>query len=441
MLYPLARASLVILALAGAAPALAQDENQDLKQELERLRREFEEFKKEFEPQEGLPKRAADEAKRSAGGVYSKPFLARFGRNVYLGGYMDLEYIAVEGGATNTFDQHRLVPFIYADISRHVKLATEIEIEHGNGTELGVEFATLDLWMADEFNFRAGIILLPLGKFNLVHDAPFQDLTRRPLPVEFITTVVLRDPGVGFFGTIDLDPWLIAYEIYVSNGFKGLGDLAAENVITSSKGLRDARPHDSKVDGTKKYRDFNRDKAVTGRLSMSPFLGLEFGVSGHRGKYDQNDNNLLHIAAYDATLAMGGIFNALFEGEGFLRDLFFATEIVIEASRARLERDALATAAGVLRRLEGNFGEIRFHFMPGFLKPVFEVSDESTFTLVFRLEKIDLDGARRYRQVVGLNYRPTEDTVIKIEFEKNAEGGTVLDVDNDAFLFSFASYF
>lgn len=429
------------LALLFCLCAATQEEESKLRQELDTLRKEFDEFKKQFQPQEGLPQRAAEEAKRAAGGVYSKPFLARFGRNVYLGGYMDLEFIAVQGDAQNTFDQHRLVPFIYADISRHVKLATEIEIEHGNGTDLNVEFATLDLWMADEFNFRAGILLLPLGKFNLVHDAPFQDLTRRPLPVHFVTTTVLRDPGLGFFGTIDLDPWLISYEIYVSNGYKGLGDAPGENVITPSAGLRDARPHDNKVPGTRKYRDFNRDKAVTGRLSVSPFLGLELGVSGHRGKYDQNENNLLNIAAYDATLAMGGIFHALFEGEGFLRDLFFATEIAFEASRARLERDALAVSEGVLRRLEGNYGEIRFHCMPGFLKPIFEVSDESTFTLVFRLEKIDLDGARRYRRVVGLNYRPTEDSVFKFEFERNAEGGTLLKEDNDAFLFSFASYF
>ena len=34
-------------------------------------------------------------------------------------------------GMTNGFDQQRFVPFIYADITEHVKFASEIEIEHG----------------------------------------------------------------------------------------------------------------------------------------------------------------------------------------------------------------------------------------------------------------------------------------------------------------------
>ena len=35
-------------------------------------------------------------------------------------------------GITNGFDQQRFVPFIYADITEHVKFAAEIEIEHGD---------------------------------------------------------------------------------------------------------------------------------------------------------------------------------------------------------------------------------------------------------------------------------------------------------------------
>ena len=252
---------------------------------------------------------------------------------------------------------------------------------------------------------------------------------------------MLRDPGVGFFGSFDLDPWLVSYEIYVTNGFKGLGDALAENVITRDKGLRDARPHDNKVPGTGKYRDFNQNKAVTARLAVAPFLGLELGASGHSGTYDQGSDNDLTVYAVDGTISMGGVYNVLFEGEGFVRDLFFATEIVFEKARANIDRDAFATAAGVPGDFDGWFGEIRVHFLPAFLQSVFQVSDESTFTLVFRKEAVDTDGDRRDRKAVGLNYRPTEDTVFKVEFEWNGEGGLRAKTDNDAFLFSFASYF
>jgi len=66
------------------------------------------------------------------GGVYTKPFLRRFGRNTYLGGYMDFQFRATEDeGGDNGFDQTRFIPFIYSDISDRVKLAAELEFEHG----------------------------------------------------------------------------------------------------------------------------------------------------------------------------------------------------------------------------------------------------------------------------------------------------------------------
>ena len=66
------------------------------------------------------------------GGVYTKPFLRRFGRNTYLGGYMDFEYRTTENEADpQGFTQKRFIPFIYSDISDRVKLAAEIEFEFG----------------------------------------------------------------------------------------------------------------------------------------------------------------------------------------------------------------------------------------------------------------------------------------------------------------------
>ena len=194
---------------------------------------------------EGSPPGAtqtAQESKRDAGEIYSKPFLKRFGRNVYLGGYMDLEYFLTEGKNNDTFDQHRFVPFIYADVSDHIKVAAEIEIEHGNGTELGIEFAQIDYWIAPFINFRAGIILDPLGHYNLVHDAPFKDLTTRPLVDEVLIPVVLREPGIGFFGSFGTGSWEFDYEVYLVNGFSssrgynGLRDSAGTASVEVLKG-------------------------------------------------------------------------------------------------------------------------------------------------------------------------------------------------------------
>ena len=60
--------------------------------------------------------------------IYARPFVAA--PKAILGGYMDIEYVNREGSPSK-FDQHRLVPFIYGDVSDHVKFAAEIEFEHG----------------------------------------------------------------------------------------------------------------------------------------------------------------------------------------------------------------------------------------------------------------------------------------------------------------------
>ena len=47
-------------------------------------------------------------------------------------------------GVTNNFDQQRFIPFIYADVTEHVKIATELEIEHGvrESSENEIEVST-----------------------------------------------------------------------------------------------------------------------------------------------------------------------------------------------------------------------------------------------------------------------------------------------------------
>ena len=123
--------------------------------------------------------------------VYAKPFVSS--PKAIVGGYFDIQYRShrkgvLEGygnGTTNGFDQQRFVPFIYADITEHVKFASELEIEHGiRGTsdnEISLEFAHIDYLVNEPVNIRAGIVLIPIGKFNLLHDSPLNDLTDRPL--------------------------------------------------------------------------------------------------------------------------------------------------------------------------------------------------------------------------------------------------------------------
>src|SRR5262249_20205852 len=145
--------------------------------------------------------------------VYAKPFVAA--PKAIVGGYMDIQYRTQQksslengyGGTASNFDQQRFVPFIYADITEHVKMAGELEIEHGiresssnNELEFGLEFAHIDYLINEPFNLRAGILLLPVGKFNLLHDSPLNDLTDRPLVAQLVIPTTMSETGAGFYG-------------------------------------------------------------------------------------------------------------------------------------------------------------------------------------------------------------------------------------------------
>ncbi len=370
----------------------------------------------------------------------TKPFLRRFGRNTYVGGYMDHELRFGEGENDN-FDQHRLIPFIYSDVSDRVKFATEIELEHGGPDssggvidetgEIKVEFATIDFLMTDWLNYRGGIVLSPLGKFNLVHDSPLQDLTDRPLIDRRIIPTTLSESGMGFFGTFyPTELSKLDYEIYATNGFQSLKEdgtqatSSAENFIRSSRGSLS--------------EDNNTNFAIVGRLAYSPFLGLEVAGSFHTGNVDDRNRNRLTITALDWTYQKGPF------------------ELVGEMAHASFDRDGFVeTGEEVSDLIPGySFGyyiEPRYHFMPEFLQNVAPkfFTEDSIFTAVLRFGATDMgnfgydDGKiRRTRLTPGFNYRYTEDTVFKAEYQFNWEHGRELtEVSNNFLVLSVSTYF
>jgi len=370
----------------------------------------------------------------------TKPFLRRLGRNTYIGGYMDHELRFGEGENDN-FDQHRLIPFIYSDVSDRVKFATEIEIEHGGPDspggvidetgEIKIEFATIDFLMTDWLNYRGGIVLSPLGKFNLVHDSPLQDLTDRPMVDRNIIPTTLSESGMGFFGTFyPSELSKLDYELYVVNGFQSLQDGGTQATSSAEKFIRSSRGSLSD--------DNNTNFAIVGRLAYSPFLGLEVAGSFHTGNVDERNRNRLTIMALDWTYQKGPF------------------ELVGEMAHASFDRDGVVETGEEVSDLIpgysfGYFIEPRYHIMPEFLQnvaPNFFTKD-SIFTAVLRFGSTDMgnfgydDGKiRRTRLTPGFNYRYTEDTVFKAEYQFNWEHGRELtEVSNNSLVFSVASYF
>lgn len=402
--------------------------------------------------------------------VYAKPFVAA--PKAIVGGYMDIQYrsqrkASIEngfGGTTNGFDQQRFVPFIYADITEHVKMASELEIEHGiretsnNELEFGLEFAHIDYLVNEPFNLRAGILLLPIGKFNLLHDSPLNDLTDRPLVSQFIIPSTVSETGAGFYGTVypgrtsKLD-----YELYVTTGPCGY-DKSGTPLVNETDGTRGARQRKcSASDGL----DLNNGKAVVGRVAYSPMLGVEVAGSGYYGNSAPNGNyNPLSITAIDWTLQRGP-FEVIGEAAwAYARGNSRA--IQTNTIGGGVAPGSLLTGIGgnsgigiPPQRMNGFYIQGNYHFMPEFLTKLSpkRFGEGSTFTAVIRYDKVNTNqddsngtgGWGNMEQIsFGLNYRPIEDAVFKISYQyqpKAFNPNTNERIHDSALVISAATYF
>jgi hypothetical protein len=386
--------------------------------------------------------------------IYAKPFLSA--PKATIGGYADVMYNILsrqnlDNPSRNSFGQQRLVPFIFADITDHIKFAMELEIERGGTNSpqgdgsIQLEFAQLDYLINERINLRGGILLMPVGKFNLLHDSPLNDLVDRPMVSRIIIPSTWFEAGVGIYGTFYPSALSkIDYELYAVNGMT-----QTAGAITDL-GIRNARGSVS--------RDRDDSKAIVGRLAFSPMLGIEIAGSGYHGQYKPSTATIgsgnIDIFAVDWTLQRGPF------------------ELIGEAAWTRISNNNATGVTGNGIGPSGMFGyyvQGNYHFMPELLKRLApsHFSDASTFTFTVRWEQVDTDtdnrtiggantlGNRREldRLTVGLNFRPIEDTVFKINWQHNAQNGAVgltpagdlgtanSPMDGDGFLFQVATYF
>jgi hypothetical protein len=406
--------------------------------------------------------------------VYAKPFVSA--PKAIVGGYMDMQFrsqrqASIEAGdgrpgVTNNFDQQRFIPFIYADVTEHVKIATELEIEHGvressgNEIEVSLEFGFIDYLINEKVNLRAGILLMPLGKFNLLHDSPLNDLTDRPLVSQLIIPTTMSETGTGIYGTFYPGrTGKMDYELYVTTGPCGYGS-AGNPLINEADGTSQARQRTcSGHDGA----DINNGKAVIGRLAYSPMLGMEVGGSSYFGNSNNNGSTYtpLNITAIDWTIQRGP-FELIGEA---------AWSYARGNSRA-VQGNTLGFSPGSLlvgspnisgnsgagippQRMMGYYIQGNYHFMPEFLTKFSpkRFGPGSTMTAVIRYDRVNTNlddsngtgGWGNLEQIsFGLNYRPVEDTAIKLSYQYQPmafNAVTSQRIHDSAIVMSVATYF
>jgi len=120
-----------------------------------------------------------------------------------LGGYGEVHYnqpINNNQKNNGVLDVHRLVVLLGYNFNTKVQFVSEIEFEHVS--EVFIEQAFLQYKLNSYLNFRAGLMLIPMGIINEFHEPTTFNGVERPAIDTRISPTTWREIGVGITGNI-----------------------------------------------------------------------------------------------------------------------------------------------------------------------------------------------------------------------------------------------
>lgn len=287
--------SLILTLLAGPLSAQSDTEKRvaDLERKLEILSKELENQKA------GSAMPEAIEGKHGFAPAASKVYSAKSGLSI--GGYGEVVYENFQGTLENgtyspkpnTIDFYRQILYTGYKFNDSIVFNMELEFEHayaaGSQTvtknssgvvtdvkanrpgDVELEFAYLDFLFTPALNLRAGMVLVPMGFINEMHEPPTFLGAARPALERSLIPSTWRENGLGIHGELG-QGW--SYRAYLVAGLDG-------SKFTKS-GLGSGRQQGAK--------SLAESWALTGRLDWNPVPGATVGASFFSGNSQPGDN-------------------------------------------------------------------------------------------------------------------------------------------------------
>lgn len=355
-------------------------------------------------------------------------------RGLSIGGYGEIRLRRFENKEDDdrgdVFDGLRQVLYVGYKFNENWVFNSELEFEHAGtsgGGSVSTEFATIDFLWRDELNARAGIVLVPMGFVNEIHEPTFFFGAERPEVERQILPSTWREAGGGVFGTV---ADRVHYRAYVINGFDGSEFDAG--------GLRDGRQ--------KASRALSNDFAFVGRVDVDAAPGLLVGGSVYVGQsgQEQDFTSAIDDVNRDLPDALTTIYelHAQYKGYGLSLRGLWTEAFIDEAGNLSRTLDRGFTDAGggvrvltdptqsIAQRMRGWYVEAAYDVMP-LLKPGTRMSLEP----YVRWEDYDTQhevasGFRRNQDldiellVAGLQFKPIPQIVFKLDYRHfDPDGG------------------
>ncbi|NNL86035.1 MAG: hypothetical protein HKP27_10300 [Myxococcales bacterium] len=353
-------------------------------------------------------------------GGYGEAFYTNFISDAGSGSTNDGSGTRVSEHDLDRSDFLRFVMYLGYKFNENIVFNAEIEFEHaktgsaspaaGSGS-VSVEFAALDFFFNDWINARAGMLLLPMGFINEVHEPPFFHGVQRPEVERRIIPSTWRENGVGIFGNLHET---LSYRAYITTGFNATG--------FSDAGIRDGRQNGN--------RSFAEDLAFVTRLDWTPVPSLLLGGSFYTGG-SGHDQEIGGIDLPDSRLTMYELHAQYRVGGLETRALFAVSELA--------SADKLNTVLGraldrpIAERMIGGYGELAYNIAPFFFGP------DRYLAPFVRVEYIDPQdkvpsgflanrNRTRWLYTTGLSWKPHPNVVLKAEYRNfQADAGDEAD--------------
>jgi hypothetical protein len=418
---PLAAAPLL------AAPAddqkVADDDRvSELERKVDQLTDELAKTREEM----GVPEEKPLESVHGLGPGASKIYGITKGLSI--GGYAEGGYTAVvqdkrRSGDKNGADFTRAVLYAGYKFTDRILFNTEIEFEHATteltatndeGGSVSVEFATLDFLIQDEVNARAGLVLMPVGFLNEIHEPPFYYGTHRPDVERLILPTTWREVGAGLFGRIADQ---VEYKLYAITSMNATG--------FEPSGIREGRQQGSEARA--------EDLAVVGRLDWEPIPELMIGGSAFHGatgqdqSFDTNGDGFDDTSLPNARLTLWEAHSEVRTHGLRVRGLFAMSHL---ADAGSLTQDLLATgilgSGAIAENTLGGYGELGYEVLQW-------IAPDTGWTVepFVRAEYIDTqydmpsgftaDKANQFQvYTVGMSVKPIPNVVLKLDYRNRA---------------------
>lgn len=325
-------------------------------------------------------------------------------------GYMDMHFNKERGDAFRP-DFHRFVLLFGHSFSDRIKFWSELEVEHSlveggeESGEVALEQAYLDLLVKPYLNFRAGMLLTPMGIVNERHEPPSFNGVERPFVETVIIPTTWRELGFGLTGDLGRG---FRYRAYLGSSLDALR-FGAEFGISEGKS--------SGLDSS------FRNPAKMARLEYAGVRRLTLGASfysGHAGYNTPGVNPRVTIGELDGRYSF-----RRFD----LRGLFAQTAITRTAELNRFIQRQSGVNPNVAKQLRGYYMEPAVHLLPRkWGKDLIAFTRYERYNTQRRMEAgfTALPQFDRSSWVTGITFKPTPDVALKFDYNFNRNRSVVV---------------